>query len=351
MTVHHSNRRGNVVLITLTVCLALVFGCLALGYLLLASKSAPAPQPQASAAPAVVAPTPEVTKFDPLPVAQARVGKGISNGAKAELLGSWEGSKPPLWVPESEGRVKLTLPRGEQSLEFVWRIENGQAVPDNKLTEQLESWVPDRQGTAPAFLANQPEAGPAPSAPPPAASAPRPTATADTPSANDTAWRDDGDPNRITNADLPPAAFAPKKPKPGKSPRQKPGTGTDPELGSAGNLKLMGVMETEGGKKAMLSQGGEPITVRVGENVGNYTVESIEGREVVLGKNGQRVRLQAGGPVGGNGGRPSKPTRPEPPPRPEPPSSAPGLTPGNPDLEVPPIEEPVFDPGPFDESR
>ena len=119
MSVHHSNRRGNVVLITLTVCLALVFGCLALGYLLLASKSAPAPQPQASAAPAVVAPTPEVTKFDPLPVAQARVGKGISNGAKAELLGSWEGSKPPLWVPESEGRVKLTLPRGEQSLEFV----------------------------------------------------------------------------------------------------------------------------------------------------------------------------------------------------------------------------------------
>jgi hypothetical protein len=30
---------------------------------------------------------------------------------------------------------------------------------------------------------------------------------------------------------------------------------------------------------------------------------------------------------------------------------APGLTPGNPDLEVPPIEEPVLDPGPFDEGK
>ncbi len=312
-------------------------------FYLLNAKTEKAPQPVASV-PMPVASAGEPTPFDPMPVVKAHTGKAISNGAKAELLASWDAKSAPEWVPESSSRVKLMLKHGQQSLELAWRIENGQAVPDNKLAQELEAWTPGKDSQAPAFLAStEPvvEETVTPVADLPA-STPTPR-TQSAPQEPSQEWRDDGDPSTITNADLPKAAFAPKKPKTDKT---EPKTaGTKPEQSSAGNLRLMGVMDGDGGKKAIINQGGQYVEVREGESVGNYRVQSINGKEVVLDKNGTRVRVSSDS---GNG-PPPKPEKPQPPPRPEMPT-APSMTIDQ-DLEVPPIEEPVFDPGPFEDGK
>lgn len=332
-------------MILLAICLALAMGCMGMFYLL-HSKPQVAPRPIATQV--AVAPTPvaEPTPFDPLPVVKAHTGKGISNGAKAELLGTW-GNTAPSWVPESPSMVKLNLKQGTKTLELVWKIENGEAKPANKLAEELESWVPSKSAAAPAFLASSEpvvEEAVTPVAPRPVE---RPAPRA--PSVPSTEWRDDGDPTTITNADLPPAAFAPKKPKADK-PEAAKKPATSASMGSAGNLRFKGVMEGAGGRKAILSQGGEYMEVKVGESVGSYRVESINGQEVVLDKGGTRVRVQADR----ESSPPARPEKPQPPPRPELPmrpeglSAPPAMAPMNQDLEVPPIDEPVFDPGPFD---
>lgn len=343
MNVRLTQRRGNAVLVLLAFCLALGLACVGM-YFLMHSRPQESPSPEPVQA---AAPLPEPTVFDPLPVVKERTGKAISNGAKAELIGSWQGS-PPVWTPESPGSVKLTLKHGKQNVELSWKIENGEAKPANKLAEQLEAWTPGKDNALPAFLAasSQPVEETVTAAPP----RPQPATGGQEPARNGTAseeWRDDGDPTRITNADLPPAAFAPKKPKAEKP--DKNGKPTKPEMGSAGNLRLMGVMDGDGGTRAILNQGGEYVEVKVGENVGSYRVESINGKEVVLDKNGTRVRVSSDTGSNAAGGPPPKPTKPEPPPRPEMPAR-PSMTIDQ-DLEVPPIEEPVFDPGPFDETR
>lgn len=340
-------------MILLAVCLTLILGSLGMYYLLTRPESAaPQPLPSQAAAPGPASATPEPQTFDPLPVVKDRVGKGVSNGAKAELLCAWEGQgQAPAWVPESPSRVKLSLKHGQQTVELSWKIENGQAVPDNKLAQELENWVPGKKAEMPAFLASQEPPVEETVTPVARQDAPAPRETRSTPPATtnrnaSTEWRDDGDPTRITNADLPAAAFAPKKPKADKpSKNDKPST--SPEMGSAGNLRLMGVMEGDGGTKAIINQGGQYMEVKVGENVGSYRVESISGKEVVLDKNGTRVKVS-----NSSGGPPPRPEKPQPPPRPEMPvpPAAPSMTVDQ-DLEVPPIEEPTFDPGPFEDGK
>jgi hypothetical protein len=262
---------------------------------------------------------------------------GSSIEARLQTVEAWlrgsalMGEMPGSWSAQQDSEfpdyylVRLSWITALGPRELLWRVNmaEGTVTPANALANRLETFE-GLQGDPAAFLVGEGQSGgmAGPVSPP----------------------AQGGQPPPPQPAPVPPQGPAPGAGGPG-SDSGGPGPGQPPPQFPV-DIELVGVMEVDGARQALLRQGDRHYSLRVGERIGPWKVRAIGPQEVVLVYGQQIYTLRLAVAVA----RPSQPppqgpTSPAASPTGESPQEPPEETPAGPRRPSPPGPPPREGPG------